>query len=106
MVLLLLLAPTASPGTRISISPQADRSVLVLTVQVESGVNDAVALWPMADIDPDSVEVIEPSWFARLEEFTRPRVEELRCDELAEVVHWGTPPGCGSRDYVPPTPAR
>jgi hypothetical protein len=95
-----------SAGTQLSIAPDDTGATLILTVQVAKDSEALAVLWPASGLAPNSALQEDPRWFGRLEASTRPRVEALSCDDLVETIHWKTPPGCSSYDYVPPPPLR
>jgi hypothetical protein len=88
--------------TQLSVAPSADGgTTFVVTAQVAIDTVDVALLWPMPGIVPSSVVPIPAEHFARIEPFTRGRVERYTCDELMTTVHWATPPGCASYEVAP-----
>ncbi|MEQ1507845.1 MAG: hypothetical protein ABMB14_36790, partial [Myxococcota bacterium] len=84
--------PSSSPATRISVSPDADGTTIVLAVQVAATAPSFAVLWPAAGLVPTSVASVDTSAFDQLDRTTRPRVAGLTCDDLIATTHWSTVP--------------
>ncbi|MEQ1568183.1 MAG: hypothetical protein ABMA64_21260, partial [Myxococcota bacterium] len=93
-------------ATQLVVAPGDLGNNLLLTVRVDVDTDALAVLWPMAGIAPTSAVPLGVDEFGRLEQYTAPRVESLRCDELVQITHWPTPPGCASYDYRAPPPPR
>jgi hypothetical protein len=83
-----------SGATQVVVATTATDTTVTLTARVD-GVTDATALlWAARDIDPSSAAPVPTDDLERIEAFTRPRLEELGCDDLAEVTYAYTVDGC------------
>lgn len=92
--------PPQSDATQVSIAPDDDGNTLVVTVRVAHAAGDFAVLWPANGIVPTSLLTVDTTWFDRIEAATRPRVEQLDCDELVVRDHLHTAPGCSSFEVI------
>lgn len=89
--------PTSS-ATQLVVAHAATGNTVTLTAQVATSLTDLALILPVPGIRPETVVPLIPGQFARIEAFTQPRVERLTCDELVDIFHWESPPGCASFD--------
>lgn len=92
--------PPQSDATQVSIAPDIDGNTLVVAIRVAHADGDFAVLWPAKGIVSTSLLTVGTTWFDRIEAATRPRVEQLDCDELVTRDHLHTAPGCSSFEVV------
>ena len=90
------LVPPSSTATQVAIAIQGERTVITLTAQAAEDIEGFAWLWPAPNLDRDSITRPITGGIEQLEAFTRPRVEQITCDELVDTLRYRTPPGCAS----------
>lgn len=88
--------PPQSDATQIALAVRADQTAVTITTRAAHDLQDIAWLWPAPGLDPASLSTPLSEGIEHLEAFTRPRLEQITCDELIEVLRYRTPPGCAS----------
>ena len=95
--------PPASTATEIVVATRTDpelgeRTAISVTAQAAQDVEGLAWLWPAPGYIDGTLQPVSSEGIEAIEAFTRPRVEEILCEELVDTLRYRTPPGCASYD--------
>jgi hypothetical protein len=79
------------------VSQPPQGSVISVGIHVQSAGDTLGYVLPLSEaLDPLDVDTVDPEYLHEFERYSAPRLQQIRCRDLAEVTYYPVGPGCGS----------